>query len=297
MDLNEIRVFVKVVRAGGFSRAAKQLGMPNSTVSARVSALERRLGVTLLQRTTRTLRLTEAGERYFRQVAEGMEEILRAEAEISTSQDEPQGLLRVTAPIDMGDAHFVELVHAFKRKYPKVSLELIFSDRRLDLVAEGVDVAIRAGELKDSGLIAKKLGQICWAVYASPAYLERAGTPAHPKDLRRHECLQFTALGKEGWRLVGGKRTVNVPLGRHVIGNDMMLMKALALSGMGIALLPTYACRAEVKSGKLVRVLPGHHAKLDPIHLVYPGQRFVPPKLRAFIEIADAIFKRALSEA
>lgn len=297
MDLNEIRVFVKVAQAGSFSQAAKQLGMPNSTVSARVSALERRLGVTLLQRTTRTLRLTEAGERYFHQVSEGMEDILRAEAEISTSQTEPQGLLRITAPIDMGNTHFVELVCTFKRNYPKVSLELIFSDRRLDLVAEGVDVAIRAGELKDSGLIAKKLGQICWTAYASPTYLERAGTPAHPKDLRRHDCLQFTALGKESWRLVGGKRTVNVPLARRVIGNDMMLIKKLALSDMGIALLPTYACRAEVKSGKLVRVLPGHHAKLDPVHLVYPGQKFVPPKLRAFIEIADAIFKRALQEA
>jgi len=296
MDLNEIRVFVKVVQAGSFSLAAKQLGMPNSTVSARVSALERRLGVTLLQRTTRKLHLTEAGELYFRQVAQGMEDILRAEAEVGSSQREPQGLLRVTAPIDMGDTHFVELVCTFKRKYPKVSLELIFSDRRLDLIAEGVDVAIRAGELKDSGLIAKKLGRVCWAAYASPAYLKRAGTPAHPKDLRQHACLQFTSLGKDNWQLTGSKHSVSVPLASRVIGNDMTLMKALALSDMGIALLPTYACRAEVKSGKLIRVLPGYHAKIDPVHLVYPGQKFVPPKLRAFIEIADAIFKRALQD-
>src|SRR3569832_2101793 len=268
MDLNEIRVFVKVVQAGSFSLAAKQLGMPNSTVSARVSALERRLGVTLLQRTTRKLHLAEAGELYFRKVAQGMEDILRAEAEVGSSQREPQGLLRVTAPIDMGDTHFVELVCTFKRKYPKVSLELIFSDRRLDLIAEGVDVAIRAGELKDSGLIAKKLGRVCWAAYASPAYLKRAGS----------------------------KHSVSVPLASRVIGNDMTLMKALALSDMGIALLPTYACRAEVKSGKLIRVLPGYHAKIAPVHLVYPGQMFVPPKLRAFIEIADAIFKRALQD-
>src|SRR3569833_1986739 len=132
MDLNEIRVFVKVVQAGSFSLAAKQLGMPNSPVSARVSALE----------------------------------------------------------------------------------------RRLDLIAEGVDVAIRAGELKDSGLIAKKLGRVCWAAYASPAYLKRAGTPAHPKDLRQHACLQFTSLGKDNWQLTGSKHSVSVPLASRVIGND-----------------------------------------------------------------------------
>lgn len=296
MDLNEIRVFIKVVQTGSFSQAAKQLGMPNSTVSARVSALERRLGITLLQRTTRKLRLTEAGEIYFRLSSQGFEEMLKAEAEVSSSQREPQGLLRVTAPIDMGDVYLVDLITRFKHAHPKVCLELIFTDRRLDLVAEGIDLAIRAGELQDSSLIAKKLGEVHWMAFAHPGYLKKKGTPAHPKDLRQHTCLQFTAMGKEHWHLVGTRNSVTVPLTSQVIGNDMSLMKALAVAGEGIALLPTYACRAEVKNGKLVPVLSEWLARTDPVHLVYPGQKFVAPKVRVFIDVAVAIFKRALQK-
>lgn len=296
MDLNEIRVFVKVVQAGSFSQAAKQLGMPNSTVSARISALERRLGVTLLQRTTRKLRLTEAGEVYFRQASLGLEEILKAEAEVSSAQGEPQGLLRVTAPIDIGNDCLSELICTFRKQHPKVSVELIFTDRLVDLVAEGVDLAIRAGELRDSGLIAKKVGAAHWVPFAGPAYLEKAGTPVHPTELRQHACLQFTPLGKESWQLVGGKNTITVSLTSQVLGNDLNLIKALALAGHGVALLPTYACRAEVNNGRLLRILPEWRAKVDPIHLVYPGQKFVPPKLRAFIDTAVKVFARVFKE-
>ena len=171
MDLNEINVFLRVAQAGSFTRAAKQLGIPNSTASAKVSALERRLGVTLLQRTTRKLHLTEGGEAYFRQASQGLEEILKAEAAISASQREPQGLLRVTAPIDLGSNCLADLISAFRKKYPAVNVELIFTARYVDLVGEGVDVAVRAGKLRDSGLIARKVGVANWIPIASPAYL------------------------------------------------------------------------------------------------------------------------------
>lgn len=296
MDLNEIKAFVRVVQAGSFRQAAAQLGMPNSTVSAKVSALERRLGVTLLQRTTRKLRLTEAGEAYFRQASQGLEELARAEAEVSAAQREPQGLLRVTAPADFGNACLVDLLAAFRKRHPKVSVELVFTERFVDLVAEGVDVAIRAGELRDSGLVARKVGIACWAPFASPAYLKRAGTPAHPRELREHACLQFTPLGRERWQLGHGKSTVIAPLAREVIANDMQMVKALAASGKGIALLPTFACHREVANGSLVRILPEWRAKADPVHLVYPGQRFVAAKVRAFVDIAMDALKALLRE-
>src|SRR5688572_7199212 len=206
MDLNEISVFLKVVQAGSFTQAAAQLGIPNSTASARVSALERRLGVTLLQRTTRKLRLTEAGETYFRRAAQGLEQIVEAETEVSASQRAPQGMLRVTAPIDLGATCLAGLISAFREKYPAVSVELVFTDRFVDLVAEGVDVAVRAGKLRDSALIARKVGLAEWIPTASPAYLKKAGTPRHPRELTGHACLQFTPLGTEHWHLTDGKQ-------------------------------------------------------------------------------------------
>lgn len=286
MDLNEVRVFVKVVQAGSFKQAAKQLGMPNSTASAKVSALERRLGVTLLQRTTRKLHLTEQGERYFRRCLRGLDEILGAEAEASSAQQGVQGHLRVTAPVDLGSTCLTGLISAFRKKFPQVSVELILSDQIKDLVAEGIDVAIRAGNLSDSGLIAKKLGVALWVPFASPQYLKSAGTPRHPKELGSHACLQFTPFGDGPWELSSGRSTVKLPVTRQIGGNDVNLLKALIMEGNGIGLLPTFACHTELKQGKLVRVLPEWRAYLDPVHLVYPAQRFVAPKVRAFVDVA-----------
>ncbi len=286
MDLNEIKTFVKVVQTGSFTQAARQLGMPNSTVSAKVSALEKRLGVTLLQRTTRKLRLTEAGETYFRESSQGLEQILKAENDASSSQAEPHGLLRITGPMDMGNNCLTELVSGFRKKYPQLSLEFLFTDRRVDLVAEGIDVAIRAGELRDSGLIARKIGLTYWIAVASPAYLKRAGTPSTPDELDQHVCLQFTPFGADAWELTDGKRTVNVPLTRRLVANELSFVKQLALAADGIAMLPAYMASAEIKTGKLVRVLPDWRSRMVPLHLVYPGQKFVPPKVRAFVDWA-----------
>jgi DNA-binding transcriptional LysR family regulator len=296
MDLNEINVFIKVAQAGSFTRAAKELGIPNSTASARVSALERRLGVTLLQRTTRKLRLTEEGEAYARQAAQGLEEIARAETEVSLAQREPLGTLKLTAPVGMGSESLTHLVSTFRRKYPRVSVEFLFTDRRVDLVAEGIDVAIRAGELEDSGLIARPIGMTQWVPFASPAYLKRAGTPKHPQELREHACLQFTPLGMDDWQLTDGRHTVTVPLSRQLVANEISFVKALALSGNGVALLPSHVCSSETAGGKLVRILPAWHSRIAPVHLVYSGRKFVAPKVRAFVDMAVAGLKRAFQE-
>lgn len=251
MDLNETAVFVKVVQAGSFSAAARQLELPTSTVSTRVARLERRLGVTLIQRTTRRLHLTEVGELYYQEAAIGLGHLLEAEAAATASVGEAKGLLRVTAPMDFGDALFAGLIAGLRRGHPGISLELILADRFVDLVAEGVDVAIRVGKLQDSTLIAKKVGVACWAPYASPNYLRGAPPLAKPQALRKHRCLPFTPLGKDQWTLSDGKGSVTVPLAGQVIANDVGIIRAMALSGDGVALLPNYVCREEAEAGRL----------------------------------------------
>lgn len=296
MDLNDTLVFVRVAQAGSFSAAARLMGMPVSTISVRVSRLEQRLGVTLLQRTTRRLNLTEAGQAYLQQAARGLEEIAQAEAQIDAGRNEAQGLLRITLPIDMGDESLLGILTGYRGRHPGVSVELVFSDARLDLVEHGLDVALRAGELADSSLVARQIGRARWAPFAHPDYLQRAPALRQPKDLSHHATLCFSPLGRESWTLMRGKTRVNVPLQSAFAANDMRLIRQLALNAQGVALLPDYVCRREVDHGHLVPLLPGWHARTDPIHLVYPSQRYVPAKLRHFIDEAGpalaALFER-----
>lgn len=293
MDLNEVAVFIKVVQLGSFSQAAKQLGMPNSTVSGKVSSLEKRLGITLIQRTTRRLNVTPAGQAYFKRCIQGLEEIKAAEIEIAAIQGEPQGLLRITAPVELGGTVLPGLISEYTRKFPKVSVETLLTEQRLDLLSENIDLAIRAGELKDSTLIAKKIGSVYFAMFATAKYLKTNGTPNHPRELRQHRCLHFTPLGLGEWRLVGPKGTLNVPILAHVVANDFMLLKAMALMSDGIVLLPTHFCLPEVSAGKLVRILPEWRSALNPVHFVYPAQRFVTPKLSTFIAMATETMKKS----
>lgn len=294
IDLNEITVFVKVAQAGSFTLAAKQLGMPKSTVSARVSSLEKRLGTTFIQRTTRRLNLTQAGRSYFERCLQALHEIESAESEVANAQGEPRGTLKITAPATFGSSLLPEILVNYTKAYPKVSIELTLSDRLVDLVAEGVDLAIRGGELSDSSLIQKKLGISYFAPFASPAYLKKQGAPAHPKDLRDHQCLQFTPLGREKWEFTREKTRVSVPLSGKFVIDDLPTIKELALSGGGIALLPTFLCGSEAKGGKLVRVLPEWVSLPRPVNFVYPSQRFVSNRLQAFIAMATEPLQKAL---
>jgi DNA-binding transcriptional LysR family regulator len=296
MDLNEIAIFIQVAQTGSFTQAAKNLQMPKSTVSSKISALEKRLGVTLLQRTTRKLNITAAGQTYFKRCLRGLEEIKGGELEIASIQGEPQGLLRITAPVEMGSSMLPDLVTAFTRKYPKVSIEVILTDRTVDLLAESIDLAIRGGVLEDSSLIAKKLGSDYFAPFASPQYLKAKGEPAHPRDLRSHDCIQFTALGTEVWEMTSSKGTLQVPMAGRIFLNDLNMVRTLAVQGNGIALLPTFLCYPEVKAKKLVRILPEWKSGAAPVHFVYPAQRYATPKLNAFIAMATEPLKKSLKE-
>lgn len=287
MDFNESAVFVKVVQAGSFSEAARQIGLPTSTVSTRVSRLEKRLGITLLQRTTRRLSLTEAGKVYYHHASQGLSYLLEAEAAVDEARKQPQGRLKVTAPADLGDNLLANLILRTQQEFPELEIELLLTDRYIDLVAEGIDVAIRTGDLRDSTLVAKSLGSIRWQLFASRDYLKEAGLLEMPQDIQNHHCLQFTPMGRDAWVLENGVSQIAIPLKARTIVNSISVVKAMVENGQGIALLPSYVSRESLINGGLLRVLPSWQAKSNPVHLVYPKQRFMSPKLRAFLDLAQ----------
>jgi DNA-binding transcriptional LysR family regulator len=289
MDLDGIAIFVKVLQAGSFSRAAKLLGMPNSTVSAKVSALEKRLGVTLLQRTTRKLRATQAGEAYYRRSSRALDELQAAENELETGRAEPKGLLRLTAPVEIGHNLLPALVHAFLQKHPGVEVELIVTNRVLDLIEDGIDLAIRAGPLKDSSLIAKRFDLGYFELWASRAYLVKHAAPRHPKELTQHNCLRFSRFKDEGFRLTNGKETLKVPVTGRSIADDFETLRSLATLGEGLVFLPSFLCAEDAKQNNLVRVLPQWHGERVIVSFVYPAQKFVSAKVRAFTDMAEKI--------
>lgn len=296
MDLNGVSVFVKVVQAGSFTKAAKDLGMPKSTVSAKISSLEKRLGVTLIQRTTRKLNVTSAGQAFYSASLEGLHRIEAAEGELAQAKGEPQGLLRITAPVELGATLLPSLIALYIKQFPRTRVDVHLSDERVDLLAANMDLAIRAGELKDSTLIAKKLGAVTFAAFASPKYLKQAKAPADPQDLKTKVCIQFSPLGSLDWRLTNGKAIRRVELPGRLVLNDLNMVKTMAVDGHGIALLPSFFCDQEMQTGKLVRVLEDWRTGYNPVHFIYPAQKFVLPKLSAFIELATGPIRERLAE-
>lgn len=295
MDFNEILIFVRVVQAGSFNKAAERLGMPNSTVSTKVSAFEKRLGVTLLHRTTRKLSLTQVGEAFYQNALKHVEGLIAAEAEAALNQGEPSGTLRITAPALFASSILPDVISAYADKFPRVRIELIASDTALDLIGENIDLAIRAGTLPDSSLKSVKLGVSYFAPFASATYLKKAGKISHPKDLLDHACIQFTPLGKERWTLVHpNKSKVIVAMNQRFVLNDLYLVRELALNGKGVALLPTFACDKAVKEKALTRVLPEWRSDARDVHFVYPAHRYAPPKLSAFIALAGDLIRKRL---
>ena len=297
MDLDGIAVFVKVVQAGSFSQAAKLLNMPNSTVSAKVAALEKRLGVTLLQRTTRRLHLTEAGEGYFRRCMTALEELQTAENELAIERSETKGVLRLTAPVELGRSALPPVLDVLMKRHPAIKIDLIITNRLVDLVAENIDVAVRAGPLKNSGLIAKRfvLGQ--FGLWASPSYLKNNSVPRNPDELKEHDCLRFAPFTGRKLQLTNGRERAQIALAGRITADDFEALRALAVLGWGIALLPSFLCAEEAKERKLVSVLPNWRGDSVTISVVYPAQRFVAPKIRAFITAAEELWSATNAEA
>ncbi len=288
MELDGIAIFVKVVQAGSFSAAARMLGVPNTTVSAKVARLEKRLGVTLIQRTTRKLHVTPAGQAYFERCVRGLEEIETAEGEISSSAAEPRGLLRITAPGDVAHGLLPAAVSRFVERYPGTRVEVMVANRIVDLVAEGVHLAIRAGVLRDSTLVARKFLPYAGGLWASAQYLDRKGTPKAPADLEQHDCLVFPRFAARGLRLSDGRSSVEVRLPARVAVDDLETLRYFAVRGAGVVTLIDYLAR----EAALVQVLPKWSWTSGALSFVYPGQRFVPANVRAFIDTALALRER-----
>ena len=286
-DLNEILVFTRVVQAGSFTAAARVLGMPKSSVSRKVTSLEDRVGARLLQRTTRKLGLTDAGRLYFERASRIIAEIEEADQAISRMQAAPRGLLRVTAPLSFGILG--PIVAGFLRKHAEVQIDMVCTDRRVDLVDEGFDLAIRAGVLDDSTLVARSLGGIRRILIAAPGYLRKHGSPRAPADLADHDCIAFAAGSAPGvWELLHGERSAEIRVRPRLSVNDLDLMVGAARSGIGIALIPEFVCTADLDAGRLRRVLPDWCSSVTPVHAVYPTARHLSPKVVAFVEALRA---------
>lgn len=290
--LDDIAVFVKVIQEGSFTRAAKALAMPNATVSAKVAALERRLGVTLIRRTTRKLHVTETGEAYFRKCVEALGEILAAEREVATTQAEPSGALRITSLTDVGLTLLPVMVKEFLRRYPKMEVDLLITNRVVDLVAEGVDLGIRAGELEDSSMIGRRFVSMNMTLWAQPAYLKKHGTPSHPRDLENHAFIRFSPIEDRRIALVKDGAKFRLPTKGRISVDDLVSLKMFVLNGDGLGLLPSFLCEEDAASGKLAPVLRGWELEGGSLMLVYPAQRFVAPKITAFLEIAEELSRK-----
>jgi len=286
--VDAITVFVKVVEAGSFSAAARRLGVPKTTVSAKVAGLEKRLGVRLLLRTTRKLRMTEAGEKYFGHCAIATREIELGEAALQSAKEKPTGVLKVTAPVDLGHAVLSRIVRAYTAKYPDVSVELIVTNRIVDVVEEGVDLAIRwAGALKDSSLVARRFIETRSNLWASPKYLKGFGKPTHPRDLANAAFLAHPVL--KTVILTNGKSDFELQLNGRVYSDDLEVITALLMLGAGIAWLPDFLVWDATESGELVPVLSQWRPKKEQLwtyYFVYAGRRYALPKVEAFIETA-----------
>lgn len=292
MNVDELEVFVRVVQAGSFSAAARELDLTPSAVSKQIARLEDRLGARLLNRTTRRLNATEVGSAFYERCARILTDMAEAEQAVIDLHAAPRGLLRMSLPLSFGRLHIVPLIPEFLASYPEVRIDISFNDRLVDLIEDGLDLAVRVGELSDSSLIARRLAPNRRAVCGSPAYFERVGRPERPSDLSDHNCLVYTYRTlRHDWRFRGpggGEETVRVA--GNLETNEAEALRTSVLAGVGIGLLPLWLVGHDLKAGRLEEVLPGYHAPDSAIYAVYPAGRHLSPKVRAFVDLLAARF-------
>ncbi|MDR9772648.1 LysR family transcriptional regulator [Rhizobium hidalgonense] len=288
-DLNDIAVFVTVARYASFSRAAHSLGMPVSTVSRKVTSLEEQLGVTLLQRTTRKLSLTAQGRAYFDQCSEPLAHLMDAEQVLTETHRKPEGLLKISVPVIFGQEVFYEFVSAFLQTYPEIRIDLFVTNLFLDLIAENIDLGIRFGELKDSSIVAQRLGKSVRYLVATPDYMKGRALPSTPEDLKDHRCVLLNGRnGEAEWHLVSGRKSVRQQVSGPVSSRDFAAVSAFTYRGHGIGLLPSTYCEDEIRRGELIRLLPDWSSEEIFVHAVYPTRRFLPLRLQVFLEALKA---------
>jgi len=300
LDLNAAWVLVRVVQHGSFRSAARALGMPKTTVSRKVAELEAHLGVQLLQRTTRTLALTDAGAAFVEEAEGAIARLEAAEAAVSELHRSPRGKLRVTTTIPLGEQFLAPIVADFLKAYPAVEVTVQLTDRQVDLVAERFDVAIRAGELPDSTLVGKLIGMSDYRVVASPEYLAQRGTPTRPPDLTTHACLRFARSGtpvRTTWTFRSGKRTIDVPVSGGLVSDDFVVLRTAAEHGVGVTRLPNVVVHHALRAGRLVSLLDTFAPDPTPVHMLHVGAQRMPSRTRAFMDFAYPRLVQALRPA
>lgn len=285
--LQQIEVFVAVADAGGLSRAAARMRLSAPAVTRALAALEDRLGARLFNRTTRSLTLTEAGARFLESARRILADLEDAQKAAVGEAAVPQGHLSITASVTFGRAVLAPLVCRFLERYPRVKVSLMLHDRIANLVDEGFDLAVRIGDLPDSGLIARKVGAVRPVLVASPGYLRRNGTPADPVGLKRHSIIAFTGLmPMREWRHREGGRQVSTALDPAFEVNDALAALQAARLGQGITPALSYMVHEDIRDGTLVEVAPGGPLPDRAVHIVHPHSRLVAPKVRAFVDFA-----------
>ncbi len=289
VDLNDVALFVQVVAAGSFAEAARRAGMPSNTASRRIQQLEEQLGLRLFHRSTRKLTLTDAGEAFYARCASEVEALSAAASELSEGSQLPSGKVRVAAAADFFNWFQMDWVTEFLEAYPKVRLEFVLNDARADLVAEGIDVALRAGKVSEPTFVARRIGSNRAFMVASPAYLAARGAPTSVDELALHDCLTAPPpTGRTFWRLEGPDGPTEVQVTGRVCANAAHVLLKASVSGLGIVLLPDMMTASYLRSGQLVQVLPGYDVKGLDIYLVYLSRRQLPRAVSAFIEFAKA---------
>lgn len=300
-DLNDLIYFAEVVDRGGFAAAGRSLGLPKSRLSRRVAELEDRLGVRLLQRTTRRLSLTAVGEQYHRHCVAMREDAQAADEAVAQARKEPSGTIRVACPVTLAQSTLGPILPEFMARYPQVRIDMRVSNRAVDLVEEGFDVALRVRPtLEDSGsLVVKNFGFTRTILVASPAQLARQGRPVSPVDLDHLDTVSMSSAdGRATWQLVGPDGTTHTF--HHVpryVADDLATLKLAVIQGTGLCAIPHYMCRDDIRAGRLEPILPGWAPKPGIFHAVFPSRRGLVPAVRTFLDfLGDAIAKDGIAQ-
>jgi DNA-binding transcriptional LysR family regulator len=284
--------FTKVVSAGSFSAAAREMQVSQALVTKQIQELESWLGARLLNRTTRRLSLTEVGAAFYERAARILEAIEEAKGAAGALQTVPRGRLRINAPVSFGLIHLAPVVTDFLKRFPEVSVELLVNDRVVDLLEGEFDVGVRIGRLRDSSLIARKIAPVRLAVCAAPDYLARRGVPRTPDDLATHDCLEYTYFESRGeWRLLNPEGDeIVVPVSGRYLANNADVLRTTAIAGGGIILAPTFIIGDDLRAGRLVRLLPDYPPPEQGLHALYPPGRHLSAKVRCFVDFLVARF-------
>jgi len=285
MSMNEREVFLTVVEEQGFSAAAKRLDSTPAAVSRKIKALEQRLGVRLLQRTTRNVQLTESGERYFREVGRLLSELQCVEQELTDAAGQPTGELRVVAPMSFGQRRLAPVAARFAAQHPRLRVILTLEDQETDIVARGIDVAIRISYPSDSSLVGRVIAPVPRYICASPEYLRRKGTPRQPRDLLDHDCLHYNLISeREEWTFAGESGDESFLIKAVFCSNNGDVLAEAAIQGLGITLLPDFIVAHALTDGRLVRVLQGRERAPLSLAALFPSRQYLPVKTRLFVD-------------